>query len=903
MASNMNSDFRTYEKKYVYGKERLGSSNCFSNLFFMWVAPRMSIAQKYPYDQDMHSKLKKEDTAKDCFERLHLTWHENIKKIKDPEKETSGSYLLGAVMRAFKWQLMGAWFLGIWASLSDYAATFVVYMALGKFKNYEPSKDNEYQIYYDTGIIVGLLGVTSLFSCTIDAFQNFKLSVIGARMANGVKCLIYDKMLKKSTEREKLFSLGEITNIIQVDAANFEAFADNGGLAFILPIEICGGLIGLYLMMGWAILPAAGVVVFAGIINIIVSGKYKAMKKAFMGAKDTRAKLMIELFENIRYVKLTGLESRYVANGLEKKEEEISVLKRLLGRYLFSSIFNELTPSLFVISINAFYIWMHGSLSVQKVFTSMLILNIFKRNLRFLPELMVFMIDLTVSARRISYYLLSEEVDFSFIRFQDPKIESEEAQQHGYSVLFERGNFFWNDEDKLNSLSKIKDLVFKSEKNTKSIKSRAEGIAGGLSGEKGRLQASAVFLGKQQAITGSMVTVNNESLEEPLTDHLDTDVELDLKAINLRIKRKGKIAIVGKIGSGKSTILNSLLGELYHSQESTVSRDRRIAYTSQQPFIFGGTILDNILMGREYDEQRFNSAIQGSGMSTDLAMMKDRENTILGNKGIGLSGGQRTRLTIARALYTKADLYLFDDPISALDINVGKEVMEKGILGLLKEKTVIVATHASKFLPYFDQIIVMESGKIVFQGDFSAFSQSEFQISEEEDQFENLKLTHKKSTRNRPSLMEEVKEYVGSFQESHRSRIEQLERKTSSKTQVGNLEASFDNRFVGSYQKRNRLKSDEVFEEFVQEVEIQEHHEPDEIDEPVLLSKRTSIKKSISKLSRERSGTSANVEQVIKKFTSMEDKAVGSIGWDVIKKYFNMLGKWRIFIVPFSKIF
>lgn len=115
-------------------------------------------------------------------------------------------------------------------------------------------------------------------------------------------------------------------------------------------------------------------------------------------------------------------------------------------------------------------------------------------------------------------------------------------------------------------------------------------------------------------------------------------------------------------------------------------------------------------------------------MIEDFETLPNKDETVVGNRGINLSGGQKARLGVARALYSDADLYLFDDPISALDIKVGRELIEKGIMDMLAEKTVILTTHALAFLPYFDRIIMLDAGYVKFDGDYQEYLKSGCQV-------------------------------------------------------------------------------------------------------------------------------------------------------------------------------
>lgn len=193
--------------------------------------------------------------------------------------------------------------------------------------------------------------------------------------------------------------------------------------------------------------------------------------------------------------------------------------------------------------------------------------------------------------------------------------------------------------------------------------------------------------------------------------------------INVRIP-KGKLwAIVGQVGSGKSSFLNAILGEM-HKQNGTViiGKDLRIAYISQQAWIQNLTVRDNILFGKEFDQERYDRCINACALKTDLEMLDQGDQTEIGEKGINLSGGQKQRVALARACYAQTDIILMDDPLSAVDSHVSKHIFNRVIsnrTGLLKNRTRLLVTNNISLLPEFDQIIVLNHGTISETGTYS----------------------------------------------------------------------------------------------------------------------------------------------------------------------------------------
>ena len=188
--------------------------------------------------------------------------------------------------------------------------------------------------------------------------------------------------------------------------------------------------------------------------------------------------------------------------------------------------------------------------------------------------------------------------------------------------------------------------------------------------------------------------------------------------ISIKIPVGKLVAIVGPVGSGKSTLLSSIIGEATKVSGS-VFINGSIGFASQQPWIQNASIKDNIVFGLDFDEERYLKAIRDSALEKDLEILEDGDLTEIGERGINLSGGQKQRVSLARLLYFNADICLLDDPLSAVDIHVGKYLFQHCLKGGLGSKTRLLVTHQLHFLPYVDSIIVLKEGTIVEQGTFT----------------------------------------------------------------------------------------------------------------------------------------------------------------------------------------
>ncbi|XP_050405988.2 multidrug resistance-associated protein 1 [Patella vulgata] len=200
----------------------------------------------------------------------------------------------------------------------------------------------------------------------------------------------------------------------------------------------------------------------------------------------------------------------------------------------------------------------------------------------------------------------------------------------------------------------------------------------------------------------------------------DKDMPPVLNDININIPEGKLITVVGQVGCGKSSLISALLGEM-EKERGSVTVKGSIAYVSQQAWMKYDTLRDNILFGKPFNHTKYKATIEACALSADLEILPGGDMTEIGEKGINLSGGQKQRVSLARALYSDADIYLFDDPLSAVDSHVGKHIFKKAIgpFGCLKNKTRVLVTHGVHWLPMVDNILVMTDGRITERGTYT----------------------------------------------------------------------------------------------------------------------------------------------------------------------------------------
>ncbi|XP_060250593.1 ATP-binding cassette sub-family C member 4-like isoform X5 [Ovis aries] len=200
-----------------------------------------------------------------------------------------------------------------------------------------------------------------------------------------------------------------------------------------------------------------------------------------------------------------------------------------------------------------------------------------------------------------------------------------------------------------------------------------------------------------------------------------------LQGLSFSVRPGELLAVVGPVGAGKSSLLCAVLGELPPSQ-GQVSVHGRIAYVSQQPWVFPGTVRSNILFGKKYEVDRYEKVIKACALEEDLWLLGAEAIIEIGDGGTPLSEGQKARISLARAVYQDADIYLLDDPLSAVDAGVSRHLFEQCVRQALKEKITILVTHQLQYLKDASQILMLKDGKMVERGTYSEFLKSRADI-------------------------------------------------------------------------------------------------------------------------------------------------------------------------------
>ncbi|XP_023678238.2 ATP-binding cassette sub-family C member 2 [Paramormyrops kingsleyae] len=471
--------------------------------------------------------------------------------------------------------------------------------------------------------------------------------LLGMKVRTAIMAAVYKKALVVSNDTRKESTVGETVNLMSADAQRFNDVTNFIHLLWSCPLQIGLSIAFLWLELGPAVLAGLAVMVLMVPINGFLATKSRGFQVENMKFKDKRLKIMNEILNGIKVLKLYAWEASFQAQIQGIRNQELSVLKKFSYLSSVSVFIFACAPAL--VSLATFAVFVSVSpdnvLDAQKAFTAISLFNILRFPLAMLPALISAMVQAAVSNRRLEKFLGGDDLDSSAIHH---------------------------------------DSSFKS------------------------------------AVSVCGATMTWEKDTQPIL----SDVSLDILPGRL-------VAVVGAVGAGKSSLVSAILGEM-HAIKGHINIQGSLAYVPQQAWIQNATLMDNILFGSQMEDKRYQKVLDACALGPDLELLPGRDMTEIGEKGINLSGGQKQRVSLARAVYSQADVYLLDDPLSAVDAHVGKHLFERvvGPRGLLKDKTRILVTHGIGFLPYVDEIVVLVDGRVSEVGSYQSLQASGGAFSE-----------------------------------------------------------------------------------------------------------------------------------------------------------------------------
>ncbi|KAF8948883.1 hypothetical protein BGZ47_001607 [Haplosporangium gracile] len=534
------------------------------------------------------------------------------------------------------------------------------------------------------GIILSFgMFFATIMSALMEGQYNQLIMNMGIEARTALISMIYRKALKLSPAARQTQTPGEINNHMSVDAERWSQALPLTPFWLSVPLEICIALWLLYRQLGWAALAGLVTIIAVTPLQGWIAAFFSKAKDAKLTAMDNRIRLVNEVLSGIKIVKLYGWESSFRNKIAVYRNRELSILRKMGIAFSFMTImFSSMTLLIALVSFSIYATvggpgFTPGDINSQTIFVSITLFGMLNRPIGMLSYILGETIGLIVATRRIQAYLLSEEL-------ADDQIERSDdlPKNPAQSVIEIKGGVFAWDKDG------------PEEETEKQMKVREKKEA-----RKRKLEA------KEAKEAGLPVPVRAESVER--------NYEPTLKNVTLSVDRGNLTAIVGRVGQGKTSLFNAMIGDMY-KRHGTVRMSGRVAYAPQQTWIINATVKDNIVFGLSFDQDKYDRIVYAAGLEPDIEMLPAGDQTEIGERGINLSGGQKQRVSLARAAYQDADIYLLDDPLSAVDAHVDHHLWQNliGPSGLLKNKTRLLVTHGIHHLSEVDQIVVIKDGEI-----------------------------------------------------------------------------------------------------------------------------------------------------------------------------------------------
>uniref|UniRef100_A0A4W3JDR1 ATP-binding cassette sub-family C member 5 n=1 Tax=Callorhinchus milii TaxID=7868 RepID=A0A4W3JDR1_CALMI len=485
----------------------------------------------------------------------------------------------------------------------------------------------------------------------------------GIRLKSAISTLAFTKVVHLNSLSS--CSTGEIMNLLSNDGNCLFDAVVYCPLVFGTPVLLFSCAVYSCIILGpTALLGMVAYIIFMP-VQMLMAKLTTALRRKAIIKTDTRVRLMNEVLMYIKLIKMYAWEKSFANSVHDVRKEERKILEKAGYVQSVNSSVVPIIPALATVLMFLVHTFLKHELKSSMAFTVIAVFNAMKFSLGTLPFSVKAFADAKVSLQRLKNVLAIEN-PVSYLHL---------LQDSPYAVVMENASLSWYEsKEKKADLSKV---------------------------TKGKEGIDA-----------------NGKKEDPseVTDHASQNIAEPLRQNGNSYFFQGSLlGVCGNVGSGKSSLLSAVLGQMY-LRDGTVGVTGSFAYVSQQAWIIHGNVKENILFGKEYDEKKYKRVLENCSLHQDLAILPFGDMTEIGERGINLSGGQKQRISIARAVYSDQDIYLFDDPLSAVDAHVGKHIFEECIKKALQDKTVIFVTHQLQCLEHCDQVILLDNGKITEKG-------------------------------------------------------------------------------------------------------------------------------------------------------------------------------------------
>ena len=535
-----------------------------------------------------------------------------------------------------------------------------------------------------------LLLIVKFGQIILNHLNDYLCQVLCNNASCSLKNLIYEKMLKSSIFIKENFNKGKLINYIQNDAETISFLFDYAPMTLVVPIQLLINVYMLFSLFGYTFIYSLITFFILSAMAWYIEDFYTINQKQFLSFKDDRIKITNSILQMIKIIKMCTYENVAFEKINDKRNKELISMKKIQNIFVLNNFIHWVIPfALSLVSIG-FYTKIYGHMKIENIIVAIEIYDSVAYPLYRIPIFITNLMATLVSMKRIEEFLNIKDIN-------------------------ENKNINYNYDNNCNNNTTLNKEIIDNKENEAII---LENINFGISNEK-------------------------------------KDIIL-LSDINLKIKKGELVGIIGETGSGKTCLINSLLNyfeiiELKSKKNLPIRKiNGKISYASQTPFIVNDTIRNNIIFYNNENIEKYETIIDICQLEQDLLNLSAYDFTEISSNGTNISGGQKARISFARSVYQDADIYLFDDPISSVDSIISNKIFEKVIIEYLDKKTRIFCKNTISGLNYMDRIIVLDKGKIIFDGNYKEFCSSDIydKMIKNEEKENKKKYIEKKNFKN-----------------------------------------------------------------------------------------------------------------------------------------------------------
>ncbi|KAJ2903978.1 hypothetical protein MKZ38_009033 [Zalerion maritima] len=681
----------------------------FSRLTFSWMAPLMNVGYRRPLEPNDIWTVNPDRACEGLTAKLTANFE---RRVKNGDKNPLLWAMHETFFREFWVGGMCNLFSTVMSVLSPFTLRFLIQFATDAYYA-------SIQGLPAPGIGRGLglaFGVTAMQICQSLAINHFlyRGMLVGGQVRGVLISMIFEKSMslseraraggdgrkggKEEAKKKKKkkppkgpaammaaamegsgWSNGRIVNLMSVDTYRIDQASGMFHMVWTAPIMCLITLALLLVNLTYSALAGFALLVLGFPLLTRVIRSLFRRRKAINSVTDRRVGLTQEVLQNVRFVKYFGWESSFLTRLREIRATEIKHIQILLAmRNAINAVSLSLPVFASMLSFITYSLTSHD-LAPAEVFSSLAMFNGLRLPLNLLPLVIGQIVDAWSSVERIEEFLLAEESE-----------ESARWEPEGQNAIeLHDASFTWEKTQALKNLGA----------SVEGQKTKGAGSPANKEPKPTEGSASRPISAEGQSSNGSTLVDDSEA------------VPFHISELNIAISRNELVAVIGSVGSGKSSLLAAMAGDMRKTAGEVVLGASR-ALCPQYAWIQNTTVRNNILFGKDMNRTWYKDVIEACALKQDMDMLPAGDMTEIGERGITISGGQKQRLNIARAIYFDADVVIMDDPLSAVDAHVGRHIFDNAILGLLKDKARILATHQLWVLSRCDRIVWMENGKI-----------------------------------------------------------------------------------------------------------------------------------------------------------------------------------------------